>query len=192
MIRPQRWLNIRGTAALAIKNVPLTLVSIIICQAVGFVSQNGVGSVMKRSLMYFIPRPALLTSTSRRPNWATVAATTRWQSSGWVTSAASARTRESLNSLATSSTSVFSRAAVTTTLHPARASPRAIARPSPRPPPVTMATVPSSDPDALDTFTCGPSLGYLNCDAKSTLLKELAIYVIVTRLQRSSLLYHYS
>jgi hypothetical protein len=49
------------------RNGPLTLVSITMRQVAGSTSQNRVGSAMKRSLTYFMPRPALFTSTSSRP-----------------------------------------------------------------------------------------------------------------------------
>ena len=51
----------------AIRNGPLTLVSITIRHTSASVSQKRVGSVRNRSLTYFIPRPALLTRMSSRP-----------------------------------------------------------------------------------------------------------------------------
>ena len=89
MIRPQRPRSIGRTAARAIRNGPLMLVSIIDRQADASASQKRVGSVMKLLLIYFMPRPALLTRMSRLPNRARAASTTRSQSSSRVTSATS-------------------------------------------------------------------------------------------------------
>ncbi len=91
--------------------------------------------------------PALFTRMSIRPN-APRAASTTWRiESSSVTSAAiaSARPPRSWTSAAVSSTSADVRA-VTTTEAPASLNASAIARPIPRPPPVTIAIRPSSAP----------------------------------------------
>src|SRR6202167_5980905 len=154
-MRPQPAANIGGTAARAIRNGPTTLVSITIRQVSGAVSQKRVGAVMKCSLTFFIPRPALFTRTSRWPNRSSAVATIRLQSSSLVTSPTNGRTRPPAGraSKATRSTSSRSRAAAAVTVAPARASPWVIARRRPRPPPVTMTTRPSSE---SSTFICGP------------------------------------
>ena len=149
-MRPQPAASIGGTAARAIRNGPTILVSITMRQTSGAASQNRVGSVMNCSLTYFMRRPALLTRTSRRPKRSSAAATIRSQSSSLVTSATRGTTRPfGTASAATRSTSSRSRAAVAMTVAPARASPWVIARPNPLPPPVTMATRPSSDGSSL-------------------------------------------
>ena len=66
-MRPHPAFSIGGAAARAIRNGPLTLASMTMRQIRGSVSQNRVGSVRKRSLTYFMPRPALLISTSSLP-----------------------------------------------------------------------------------------------------------------------------
>src|ERR1700716_3794448 len=91
-----------------------------------------------------VPIPALLTSTSTRPNCATVCSTTRLQSSTLATSAAVARQRRPRSStLALVSCKRPSRRAQIETSAPACASPSANATPSPDEAPVTIATLPS-------------------------------------------------
>ena len=66
-MRPHPRVSIAGTAARAIRNGPTTLVSMTSRHVSAGVSQKLVGFVMKSSLTYFIPRPALLTNMSSRP-----------------------------------------------------------------------------------------------------------------------------
>ncbi len=139
-MRPQPASSRCGVAAWAMRKGPLTLVSTTRRQTAGRTSQNRVGSVMNESLTNFMPRPALFTRMSSRPNRSRVSATTRRASVSWVTSATSAMMRPPPRA-AVASTSAPSRAAVATTRAPARARPSAMARPSPRPAPVTIATL---------------------------------------------------
>jgi hypothetical protein len=127
MIRPQRARIISTTAHLAMKNGPLTLVSTISRHVSGDISQKRVGCVRNESLTYFMPRPALFTRMSRRPNRVTAASTTSSQSLALVTSASTGTTVPgalfSADSRATASISLRSRAAVAITWIPARANP---------------------------------------------------------------------
>src|SRR5450631_2398086 len=90
---------------------------------------------------------ALLTSTSRRPNASSVAATTAAQSSSLDTSWRIPRARSPMS--ATTSASSFSRTSVTMTAAPSAANSRASASPCPRAPPVMSAVLPASRPVML-------------------------------------------
>ena len=142
-MRPRPEAMRAGTAARAIRNGPLTLVSTMSRQTAGPTSQNRVGVVRKSSLTRRMPRPALLTRTSSRPKRATATSTAAAQSSSRVTSARTGTIASSEASAATASTSARLRAEVAITRAPAAAKPSAMARPRPRPAPVMMATRPA-------------------------------------------------
>jgi hypothetical protein len=92
-----------------------------------------------------VPMPALLTRMSTRPNSATVASTSAWQSSGLATSVRTAMARRPARSTACCvSASRSTRRAPSATSAPASASARAKTAPSPEDAPVTIATRPSS------------------------------------------------
>ncbi len=119
MMRPQPTPLIAGTAARAIRNVPLTFVSTSSRHVSGEISQKRVGSVMNASFTYFMPRAALFTRMSRRPKRWMAASTRRSQSLACVTSArwgiTLALASPSSASRATASISPRSRAAVART-----------------------------------------------------------------------------
>ncbi len=152
MMRPQPAFIIGDAAARAMKKGPLTLVSMISRQVSGSVSQKHVGSVRKFSLTYFMPRPALLTRMSSFPKRRSVSPTSAAQFCASVTSAIIGATASRGASAVTRSSSWRSRAAVAITFAPARARPSTIERPSPRPPPVTIATLPSSGASQIGAF----------------------------------------
>ena len=132
-------------------------VSITSAHASGSASQNGCGSVMNRGLTNRIPRAALLTSTSIRPLISSARATSRSTSPATVTSACTAWMLPGSDdaSSATASASSAFRAALITTSAPACAYASAIDRPSPRPPPVTIATRwRRSEPTQLQSTQC--------------------------------------
>src|SRR4051794_13180893 len=92
-----------------------------------------------------VPMPALFTSTSTLPSCSTVSSTTRWQSSGFDTSACTAMQRRPVASTRDFVCSSFStRRAQIATSAPASAKPSANATPRPEDAPVTIATLPSS------------------------------------------------
>src|SRR3954468_13843111 len=91
-----------------------------------------------------VPMPALLISTSTLPSCSTVSSTTRWQSSGFATSACTAMQRRPVASTFLRVSSSFStRRAQIATSAPASASASANATPRPDDAPVTIATLPS-------------------------------------------------
>ena len=83
--------------------------------------------------------PTLLTHTSRRPNSSIVERASRSERSRMSPPTTSGR-RPRLDTPAAVTPRSAARRAFTTTSHPASASPHAIARPMPRPEPVTTAT----------------------------------------------------
>src|SRR3954454_24895282 len=92
-----------------------------------------------------VPMPAVLISTSTLPSCSTVSSTTRWQSSGFATSACTAMQRRPVASTFSRVCSSFStRRAQIATSAPASAKASANATPSPDDAPVTIATLPSS------------------------------------------------
>ncbi len=74
-ILPKPRATMPGTAARAMWKAPLRLVSTMLRQAAGSVSQKRAGSVLKRSLTRRMPRPALFTTTAGGPKRAVVSAT---------------------------------------------------------------------------------------------------------------------
>ena len=92
-----------------------------------------------------VPTPALLTSTSTRPNSAIAASTRAWHWAGSETSVATISTRRPVSRTSWAVSSRRStRRAPSTTSAPASASACANATPRPLEAPVTMATLPSS------------------------------------------------
>ena len=91
-----------------------------------------------------VPTPALLTSTSTRPNFAIAAATSPWHCSGSATSVATVCTRRPVERTESATRSSFStRRAPSTTSAPASAKQWANATPRPLEAPVTMTTLSS-------------------------------------------------
>src|SRR5262245_13067977 len=133
--RPQARSRIRVSAACAHRNVPFRLT-------------DRTWSHCSSVILWLIASrliPALLTSTSRRPNSPTMWLTSASTSVRCVTSAAiaSARAPCRSSSAATGPASPVS-TSLTTTMAPSRANRRAVAAPMPFPAPVISATRPSS------------------------------------------------
>ena len=130
-IAPPPLSTMTGTVNRISTNGAVTLKRCAASNAFSLVSINGRGS----------QPPALLTSTSMRPNSPIAAATSRSRSSVRVTSHCTDRLRRprSRTSAAVRSMSATVRAA-TTTSAPASASARAVPAPMPLPAPVTTAT----------------------------------------------------
>src|SRR5215212_6311691 len=115
--------------------------------------------------------PALLTSTSRRPNASTASATMRPASSKLVMSAPLTIASPPMSSIAATTSLAGPRSdpvpsgrlprSFTTTWAPSDASIRACSRPMPRPAPVTIATRPSHNP------TIAPSPSFLTATSSS-------------------------
>src|SRR3712207_5464576 len=132
------------------RKVPRTLTAITLSNFSGGISVGGAPQVA----------PELLTSTSTLPKVRSASATTRSTLSPSVTSSSRAsalRPRASISSLTSSSGS--SLRAQSTTLAPASERASAMWRPSPLPPPVTMAVLPSRRKRS-SVFTSSPSLDY--------------------------------
>ena len=88
--RPKPWATMTGTQARAIMKGPTTLASTMFRKPCGSACQNRAGSMLKVSLISRMPRPALLTKPSMRPQRCRQACATRWQSSQRATSACKA------------------------------------------------------------------------------------------------------
>src|SRR5206468_10581233 len=138
MIRPLRCCRIWGTTALLASHTPRTLTAISSSHSAWPISQKGFIVMVEKIA-------ALLTRTSRRPNWRTVVATISRQ---LVSSATSVRTKMACPPAARhSSATAFpfaSFSSATTTRAPSSTSRCAYARPIPWPAPVTTATRSSS------------------------------------------------
>ena len=91
-----------------------------------------------------VPTPALLTSTSTRPNASIASSTSRWHCSGSATSVATVCTRRPVvRTDSATASSLSTRRAPRTTSAPASANAWANATPSPLEAPVTMTTLSS-------------------------------------------------
>ena len=100
--------------------------------------------------------PALLTSTSSRPCFASISRTVADHAPASVTSRCRARARGP--TACTVAASSFSRTSLAITVAPAAAKTRVIAAPMPRAAPVTSTTLPSkSNPSAIDSSGKGGS-----------------------------------
>src|SRR5438876_700242 len=100
--------------------------------------------------------PALLTSTSNRPNALVVSANKRFTSAGFETSARTAIALPSLDVMSSTTLSPPDRllAKFTTTDAPSAANWRAISAPNPLDAPVTTATFPDNLDDMASPFHC--------------------------------------
>ena len=125
--RPECWARITGSAARVTLTGPNRVVSI--C------ARNS--SELSSSKKPALKLPALLTSTSIRPNWSTAAATADSASAGSVTSSLTAK-RSTRSPIAALTFSGFR--PVATTAWPAASAALAISTPKPRPAPVTNHT----------------------------------------------------
>src|SRR5438445_9923624 len=133
MIFPARRSTMPRATAWAVKKMPLRLVSSTASQSASVTSRAG--------LRMFVP--ALLTSTSIRPNASTASPTNRATSAGRVTSPSRARTRPPCARSLSAARSPASGWRLTMTRSaPKRARPSAMARPRPREAPVTSTTLP--------------------------------------------------
>ena len=119
-----------GIAALASRNAPVRFTSSVRCQRSSSTSAAAPPN----------PRPAFATTTSSPPNASTAVATAARTCPSSAVSPATARPPVS----AATSSSGSGRRPVTTTFAPSRANMRAVAAPIPVPPPLTIATLPSS------------------------------------------------
>ncbi len=139
-IVPRCWWTITGSTARQHAITARRFTASIASQSSGFVPTTGPNDAV----------PAAVTSTSRRPKSATVCSTSATTAASCVTSVgtASARPPAALIAAATSAICWRVRAA-STTAAPSRANASAIARPMPRPAPVTIATWPSIDRPAV-------------------------------------------
>src|SRR5258705_2973215 len=109
----------------------------------------------QRTLRRLLEWPALLTRTSTRPYWANVHSASARASAGLATSQARATARPPALAISPATASIGAlRRPATTTWAPSAASISAAARPMPVPPPVMIATCPSSTPMA-----CPPARG---------------------------------
>src|ERR671916_508736 len=150
MVPPLPRSIMRLPAAWLMRKVPRTLTAITRSNFSGGISVGGAPQVA----------PELLTSTSTLPKARSASATTLSTLPPSVTSSSRAsalRPRASISSLTSSSGS--SLRAQSTTLAPASERASAMWRPSPRPPPVTMAVLPSRRKRS-SVFTRSPSLDY--------------------------------
>ena len=125
--RPERWARSCGSAARVTLTGPNRVVSI--CE------RNASGVISSKNPAWKLP--ALLTSTSSRPNRSTAAATAAFAAAGSVTSRATAR-RSSCSPSA--SAMLSARRAVATTACPAASAALARSTPRPRPAPVMSHT----------------------------------------------------
>src|SRR5690554_2897608 len=139
-IAPLSWRAMTGTAKRAISIIEVTLTRMAWSQASRSTSPAAPGGR---------PMPTLFTSTSRRPQRSTAAATAASQSPGFDTSAPnSSASPPSSRIIATVSAAAFGSTSVTSTAAPRLASRMEAARPLPmpvsrEPPPVTIAARPA-------------------------------------------------
>src|SRR3990172_689426 len=122
-----------GSAYLEQRKTVVRLPSMVFCQSS---SVQSAARVRERMI------PALFTRTSSWPKVSIAARIRRWMSAPCVTSAGTASARPPAESISLATASIGpGRRPLATTLAPSRANMRAMARPRPVPPPVTIATL---------------------------------------------------
>src|SRR6266702_3705652 len=142
---PLPWAAMTGSTALQACSTPYRLIAIARSQSAGSESTNGLA----------LSQPALLTSTSIRPNCSATRLDIAWTPWRSVTSARIATAPGSSSAVVVA---LASSTSVTTTLAPSAASFWAIALPMPCPPPVTIVILPSSLPMNGSSLVCGAGL----------------------------------